>query len=199
MKKNNGIPLLIFIVSLIISIGLSIWALIIANANFDGLVFDFGKVTDFVGLLFSVAGVVFTIFFVIVGVDAIRIKKQLDSLINEVEEKKAQIDRYIKRLECDNLDDMYGQILSIAATITSSKERKRIINSLTLSRARLATQSIFLDKETRIQRIPTLQSMGELSDIDELSKLINDPYEDKDIVELAKVTRDELLKRLKIK
>lgn len=199
MSKINGIPFWIFIVSLIISIGLSIWALIIANANFDGLVFDFGKVTDFVGLLFSVAGVVFTIFFVIVGVDAIRIKKQLDSLINEVEEKKAQIDRYIKKLECDNLDNMYGQILSIASTIESKKERKRIIESLTRSRARLATQSIFLDTKTRIQRIPTLQFMGELSDIDELTKIINDPYEDEEIVKVAKTTREELLKRLKTK
>ena len=62
----HGINPWIIIVSLILSLGLSIWALIIANVNLSGLVFDSEKVLDFAGLLFTI--VVFLVKWILFGV-----------------------------------------------------------------------------------------------------------------------------------
>lgn len=196
MNKMHGINPWIIIVSLILSLGLSIWALIIANVNLSGLVFDSEKVLDFAGLLFTIVGVVFTLFFVVVGIDAFKIKREMECHVKEIEEKKAQIDSYLKKIECDNLDEMYGQIYNLTQSVTKKNVRKSLIRSVEHSRARLAAESVYLKKETRKRRIPTLVEFGDLSDIDRLSKLINDPYEEKDVIELAKEIREQLLKRL---
>ena len=96
----------------------------------------------------------------------------------------------------DQQDTMYGHLIAQTKFIEKTEDRKKSMRSLRLSRARLASQSSFLSKNKRLQRIPDLVHVGERSDLDDLSKLINDPYEEKVVIELAKEIRELLLKRL---
>lgn len=189
MKKNVSIPVWLFYTLIGVSIGLSIWALCIANSSAWGLEFNSDKLIALVGLFFTVMGVVFTVYFVIIGIDAHKIDK-------EIEETRKQIEKELKIIECDNLDKIYGQSINIAKTISDEKVRTRIIKSLRLENARLASQSRFLNEETRRKRLPDLIDLGTESDIDDLTRIINDPTEE-EIIDLAKSVKSELIEKLK--
>lgn len=199
MKKYSGVPVWIVLTIVTVSLGLSVWALIIANSNVKDdceLIYDYAKVIEFAGLSFTIIGVVFALYFVIIGINANRIKERIDIIDKTVSEKKDQVEKELKKIECDNLDAIYGHLICQAETISVKKTRKRIINTLHLDRARLATRSIFLSEQKRLQRMPDLVQLGDKSDIEDLEKIINDPTEVKTIVELAKVIKEEISKRL---
>lgn len=189
MRKNVSIPGWLFYTLIGTSIGLSIWALCVANSSVWGLEFDSDKLIALVGLFFTVMGVVFTVYFVIIGIDAHKIDK-------EIAETKKQIEKELKIIECNNLDKIYGQSINIAKTISDEKVRTRIIRSLRLENARLASQSRFLNDETRRKRLPDLIELGTVSDIDDLTRIINDPTEE-EIMDLAKSIKIELIEKMK--
>lgn len=192
MKKYGGVPVWIIFTTVGLSLGFSIWALIMANAkpfSFFQFEFNYTKLVELTGLIFSVLGVVLTVYFVIIGINATRIEKELSY-------KKDQIEKELKKIECDNLDEIYGQIIRLTETVSKEKKRKSILNSINLSRARLATQSRFLSKEKRLQRMLALDMLGNIDDIVDLVKIINDPTEDKEIIESSKMRKEEIEKRL---
>ena len=197
--KYVRVPIWSIVIVLILSLGISSWALVVANSDVRGdceLVYNYAKVIEFAGLIFTVIGVVFALFFVIVGVNANKIRKELNSIDESVTDKKKQIEDDLKRIESENLHNMYGHMLDMAKYITDKKERKRKMDSLTLSRARLATQSRLLSKDKRLQRMPALDLLGNMDDITDLNKIINDSTEDKEIIESAKMRKEEIGKRL---
>ena len=169
MKKNINIPAWWKIMA-ILSLGLSIGAIIIANSDNRGdceMIYDYTKVTEFVGLLVTILGVVFSLYFVIVGLKAsdtekevAKILKQIENIENEIIQKQSQINSVEKqansikeqvdntiKVEMNQQDEMYGHLLHQAGLIENDRERTRTEDSLNLSRARLATKSKYLSKE----------------------------------------------------
>lgn len=204
MKTNTKyvrLPLWGIVGVLTLSLGFSIWALIIANSDDRGnceMILNYTKVIELAGLIFTVVGVVFSLFFVIVGINANRIRKDINSIDENITEKAALIEKELKGIESDNLYNMYGHLLDMAKYINGKKERERKINSLTLARARLTTQSNLLSKDKRLQRMPALDLLGTLEDIADLDKIINSPTEDDEIIESAKIRKEEIKQRLGI-
>ena len=77
MKNKDKIRNWILYTIVTVALGVSTWALIIANS--DGkLVFDSDKTFEFAGLLFTVIATVFSFYFVIIGINAHRIKKDIE-------------------------------------------------------------------------------------------------------------------------
>ena len=180
----------------LLSLGMSIWALIIANVD-SPLAFKEDKVITFAGLLFTIIGAVFAFYFVIVGIDANRKKEKIKELDDEIDRKQFQIEKFGK-IEIDQMDTMYGHLIEQAKTINDKRVRDVVEVSLRRDRARLATQSTFLSKEKRLQRMSELgekinnQLLGEASDIKDLEIIINDKNEDNDIVETAKNVKRQI-------
>lgn len=194
--KIDSFKICIIITLTILSLGLSIWALIIANVD-SPLSFDADKVIAFAGLLFTVIGAVFAFYFVIVGIDANRKKEKIKELDDEIERKQSQIERFVT-IEISQMDAMYGHLIEQAKTINDKKLRDAFEVSLRRDRSRLATQSIFLSKEKRLQRMSELgekinnQLLGEASDLKDLELIIHDKNEDNDIVEIAKKVKRQI-------
>ncbi len=192
MKKYGGVPVWIIFTIVGLSLGISIWALSMAYSRMKAdcdMVFDPSTATEVISLFITVIGVVLTVYFVIIGINATRIEK-------EIEETKKQIEKDLKTIECDNLDVIYGQLIRLTETVSNPKKRKSILDSINLSRARLATQYRFLSKERRLQRMSVLDMLGGMSDIVDLIKIINDITEDTDVIESAKIRKEEIEKRL---
>lgn len=218
MKKHINIPAW-WIIIMIISLGLSIVAIIISNSDNRGdceLIYDYTKVTEFVGLLVTILGVVFSLYFIIVGLKASDVEKEVSKMLGQIEkiedeitQKQSQINSVKKQansvkeqvdnaiiVEMNQQDEMYGHLLHQAGLIADDRERKRTEDSLNLSRARLATKSKFLSKDIRMKRMPLLEMLGDSTDIADLERIINDLTEDKDIKELAKMMKDAIENRL---
>lgn len=180
----------------LLSLGMSIGALIIANVD-SPLAFKEDKVITFAGLLFTIIGAVFAFYFVIVGIDANGKKDKIKELDDEIERKQSQIER-ISKMDINQMDIMYGHLINQAKTINDKKVRDVVEISLRRDRARLATQSTFLPKEKRLQRMSELgekinnQLLGEASDIKDLEIIINDKNENNDIVETAKNVKKKI-------
>ena len=113
----------------------------------------------------------------------------------QIESVKKQTENAIK-VEMDQQDEMYGHLLEQAKNNSDTNKRKRTIDALNLSRARLATKSRFLSKNKRLQRMSALDILGDTTDITDLVKIINDSTEDKEIIESAKMRKEEIEKRL---
>ena len=244
MKDKKVIAVLIFG---LLSLGVSIWALVIAHANYSGLVFDFGKMGDLVGLLITVTGVIFTLYFVIIGIDASdkskkieKTKVEVDAIAkavaqqqntvnnnitlmneklsradNEISSKKdiiGVIEESIKQKQNEIINDInetstrLNEInraiaekqfqINQTRTIVNESERERTIKILRRDRARLSTQSNFLSKEKRLQRIPDLNELGDRDDVKDLERIIQDPTEDGDIIVLAKSVKEYIESRI---
>lgn len=188
MKKYGGVPVWIILTATLLALGFSIWALAIAYSSFKGeyvLVFDPSVATEITSLVITVIGVLITVYFVIVGINVSRIDK-------EISEKKLQIEKDLKEIECDNLDVLYGQLVRLTETVNNVKKRRSILDSINLSRARLATQGRFLTRDKRLQRMTALDMLGGLTDIIDLDKIINDPTEDVEIIESAKMRKEAI-------
>lgn len=181
MKRNNKIQVWLLFTFVAISLGISVWALIISHTD-DSLVFSPAAFSDIVSLVFTVIGAVFSFYFVIIGINAHRIKKELE----EIEEKLMRDQESMIEIELEQQDTMYSHLILQAKTISSDKKDcEKIMQSLRLSRARLATKSRLLSLETRKKRIPDLVQVGEQSDIEDLKKLIKDPKENDTIKDMA--------------
>ena len=102
------------------------------------------------------------------------------------------------KVEMNQQDELYGHLIDQAKNIADTNKRKRTIDALTLSRARLATKSKFLSTEKRLQRMSALDVFGDMTDINDLERVINDPSEDKNIIKSAKMRKEEIEKRLGI-
>lgn len=214
MKKYDGVPVWIIFTAVGFSIGISIWALIMANSepySFFRYEFNYTKLVELSGLMFSVIGVIFTVYFVVIGINAKEIEKkiskrqeQIEKLDKEIKNEQSQIKSVKKQIEnvieseMNQQDEMYGHLLDQAKNISDANKRKRTIDSLNLSRARLATRSKFLSKNKRLQRMPLLDMLGDSTDIADLVRIINDPSEDKDIIESTKMRKEAIEKRLGI-
>lgn len=202
MKKNDGVPVWIIFTIVALSLGMSIFSLIIANSkanSFTQLEFDYAKLVEFTGLFFTIIGVVFALYFVIIGIDATQKKDELEKIEADVRTKQSKIEEDIRKLELENLDFMYSHLIAIAGTISNSRIRKNTINSLRLTRARLASQSNYcLSLETRKKRIPDLAVLGVQSDIEDLEKIITDTNEEETLRELAKGIKQQIKERLNI-
>lgn len=212
MKKYDGVPVWIIFTVTGLSLGISVLSLIMANSkpfSFFQLEFDYTKLVELTGLIFSVIGVVFTVYFVIIGINAKEIEKeiskrkeQIEKLDKEIKKKQFQIESVKKqtenaiKVEMDQQDEMYGHLLEQAKNNSDTNKRKRTIDALNLSRARLATKSRFLSKNKRLQRMSALDILGDTTDITDLVKIINDSTEDKEIIESAKMRKEEIEKRL---
>lgn len=214
MKRNANLPAWWILIA-ILSLGLSIGAIIIANSDNRcncEMYYDYEKVTEFVGLLVTVLGVVFSLYFVVVGLKASDAEKEISKILEQIREIentiiqkqsqinsvevqadsiKAQIDNAII-VELNQQDEMYGHLLHQASLIRDDKERTKTENSLNLSRAQLATKFKYLSKDKRMQRMSPLEVLGGLTDVDDLDKIIQDPTEDKDIKNLAEVIKKEI-------
>lgn len=193
MKRYGGIPLWIIFTVAGLSLGFSIWALVMAYSRLKAeynLSFDASTATEVISLVITVIGVVLTVYFVIIGINATRIEK-------EIESTKKQIEKELKIVECNNLDKIYGQSINIAKTIVNEKERTRIIKALRLENARLASQSRFLNDITREQRLPDLAELGDEQDIEDLNRIINDPTENDSIRQQAEEIKKALKETLK--
>ena len=180
MKRNNKIQVWLLFTMVAISLGISVWALIISHTD-DSLTFSPSAFSDIVSLVFTVIGAVFSFYFVIIGINAHRIKKELE----EIEEKLMRDQESMIEIELEQQDTMYSHLIRQAMIISDKKIREKNINSLRLSRARLATKSRLLSLETRKKRMPDLVQLGERLDIEDLKKLIKDPKEDETIKDLA--------------
>ena len=80
MKKYDGVPVWIIFTVTGLSLGISVLSLIMANSkpfSFFQLEFDYTKLVELTGLIFSVIGVVFTVYFVIIGINAKEIEKEI--------------------------------------------------------------------------------------------------------------------------
>lgn len=184
MKKIDRVQKWILFTIVAISLGISIWALIIANSD-DKVISDTENTIGFGGLLFTIIGVVFSLYFVIIGINAHRIKNELVKFEEELEEEQKKIINNFGKVELDHQDTMYSHLLLQAKNIANANEREKAMKSLRLSRARLATKSKLLPLERRIQRMPDLSELGVQTDIEDLKKLIKDPTEDDGIKDLA--------------
>lgn len=200
MKKNTnnykGVPVWVLFTVVFISLGVSIWALIIANSepySFFGLEFNYTKLVELTGLMFTVIGTVFALYFVIIGIDANKKKNELTDIFNTIQKKQADIEN----IELNYQDKMYSYLVgTIKSTITNNNASKHILDSLYLSKARLATQYKYLSVEIRLEGIRRLADLGEASDVEDLKKIINDPTENEEIIELAKGIKTEIERRL---
>ena len=194
--KIDSFKICIIITLTILSLGLSIWALIIANVD-SPLAFKDDKVITFAGLLFTIIGAVFAFYFVIIGIDANRKKEKIKELDDEIERKQSQIERFVT-IEISQMDTMYGHLIEQAKTINDKKVRDAVEVSLRRDRSRLATQSTFLPKEKRLQRMSELgekinnQLLGEATDIKDLEIIIKDKNEENDIIETAKNVKKQI-------
>ncbi len=200
MKKNSnnykGVPVWVLYTVVFISLGISIWALIIANSepySFFRLEFNYTKLVELTGLMFTIIGVVFALYFVIIGIDANKKKQELTDVYNTIQKKQADIEN----IELNYQDKMYSYLIGIIKnTITNSNASKQILDSLYLSKARLATQYKYLSVDIRLEGIRRLADLGEFSDIKDLKKIINDPTENEEIIELATSIKTVIENRL---
>ena len=139
MKKNSnnykGVPVWVLYTVVFISLGISIWALIIANSepySFFRLEFNYTKLVELTGLMFTIIGVVFALYFVIIGIDANKKKQELTDVYNTIQKKQADIEN----IELNYQDKMYSYLIGIIKnTITNSNASKQILDSLYLSKA----------------------------------------------------------------
>lgn len=200
MKKNSnnykGVPVWVLFTVVFISLGISIWALIIANSkpySFFRSEFNYTKLVELIGLMFTIIGVVFALYFVIIGIDANKKKQELAEVYNTIQKKQADIEN----IELNYQDKMYSYLIGIIkSTISNSNASKHILDSLYLSKARLATQYKYLSVEIRLEGIRRLADLGEFSDIKDLKKIIIDPTENEEIIELATSVITEIENRL---
>ena len=209
-KKYNRIRVAILYTIVAVSLGISIWALCIANSDVRNdceMVYNHLKATELAGLIFTVIGAVFSFYFVIIGINANKMKKDLEELekklkneqqtiidnlkneqqtiIDDLKNEQQTIIENIGNIELEHQDTMYSHLILQAKAIADEKMRTMIYNSLRLSRARLATKSKILPLELRKQRISDLVELGEQSDIEDLKRIIKDPNEDDEIKDLA--------------
>jgi len=199
MKNKTGIPKWVTFATIVLSIGISIWALVTAKANQS---IDIEKIDDFFGLLFSVIGVVFTLFFVVIGIKATNIDKeiskrqeQIEKLDDEIKIKKEQIESIIT-VEMEQQEEIYSHLINLSQTIKDDELRKKSINLLHRSQARLAMNSQLLPTEDRLVKIVFLDEHGDESDITNLDKIITNPTEDKRMKESAAMRKQAIEKRI---
>lgn len=167
-----------------VSLGCSIAALSIANSDVRGdceMEYNQFKATELAGLIFTVVGAVFALYFVILGIDA---SKKRDEMKCYVEDLKKEL-LGLEKERTNNLDTMYSHMIQISETIDDDKLREKIIYSLRQSRSRLAIQANLLPLETRKKKLSELIMFGDKTDIDDLKKLLKDPKEDDKIKDLA--------------
>lgn len=167
-----------------VSLGCSIAALSIANSDVRGdceMEYNQYKATELAGLIFTVIGAVFALYFVILGIDA---SKKRDEMKRYVEDLKKEL-LGLEKERTNNLDTVYSHMIQIVDTIKGDKTRKRITKSLQKSRARLAIQPNLLPLETRKQKISELIKLGDQSDVEALKKLLKDSKEEEEIKDYA--------------
>ena len=188
LSKHDWVRKAILCTIVAVSFGFSIVALIIANSDVrDGCEMEYfqSKATELAGLIFTVIGAVFALYFVILGIDASKKKDEMRQYVDELKAELIGMENDRKRIELNNLDTMYSHMIQISETIEDKKKRQRIMNLLRRSRARLAVQSNILSLNIRKQRIPDLAVIGEQSDIEDLKKLLKNPEEDETIKDMA--------------
>lgn len=196
----NGVPVYVVYVVAGASMVISIISLAFSIRVIRGcgeVRFDYTKLVELSGLIFSVIGVVFALFFVIIGLDANKKKNEFDEIERDIKSKKLSMEN-LSKTGVNHQDEMYSRLLSVVQnTVTDQRIRKSLMDDLYLSQARLATQSKSLDKDKRIKGIQRILDFGCEADIYDLRMIESDPFEDIEIKDKASTIRKKLEDKLR--
>lgn len=159
----------------------------------SGESFNRNNMMDFVGLFFTITGVVTGLYFIIMGLFAYRTKREMDEAIDSIK-------RELEKNEPSR--QVYYKILYdyLSERIANDKHNA---DKYKLSQARLACITRDLELPIRVEKIELLGSVNRsdttikeiIPDIKLLSDIISDRTEDEKIIEAAKKS----LKKLKEK
>lgn len=196
----------------IVAIGLAIYAVVLANSNIDcsSLQFCDNNLATFIGIFFTVMGVVLSLYFVIIGINVYNIKKDLEQELAEIRQKEEQTK---ETMECssDSLYDYFGDLIEIIKIMTTgnlspipsdfscptagdnNENVKRIRNRVKRAQAIFACKAKSMSIEKRKSGILTLASVCESNrDIVYLDAIIECEEESKDIVKTAKKVKEQI-------
>ena len=152
--------------------------------------FNRNNIMDFVGLFFTITGVVTGLYFIIMGLFAYRTKREMDEAIDSM---KRELEKH------EPSRQVYYKILYdyLSEQIANDKHNA---DKYKLSQARLACITRDLELPVRVEKIGLLGSVNRgdttikeiIPDIKLLLDIISDKTEDEEIIEAAKKSLKEL-------
>lgn len=184
MNKPQPIVLVCCIAATLISVIALVFSL--AAINGEQLEFDYNNTIGFAGILFAVAGVVITIYFITFGHKTYEIYKQMSDAEEIADEVRS--DMYNNHVETINL-------ISSIKGVTHSKDK---LKYLSLAEGRLLCSSRFSNDEEKETGIIYLQQFSNKeSDIELLKEVAKEARKNKKIKEAAKNAIKVINRRIK--
>lgn len=193
MRTHRGVLIWVILTVVFVSLCLSIIAVVIANSDVRGdceIVYDYTKLLELTGIVFSIVGVVWTVYFVIAGINVINIQRNIQSESEKISRFKTETESFL----VDFTEDLYsiyqslfiivndlGQ--SIPASASRNKNIEKTKKDLQLIKARLGVKLKYLPNDERIEDIKYLFEKGTDSDRDFLNRIVEDPFEKKQIID----------------
>ena len=130
-KKYNRIRVAILYTIVAVSLGISIWALCIANSDVRNdceMVYNHLKATELAGLIFTVIGAVFSFYFVIIGINANKMKKDLEELEKKLKNEQQTIIDNLKNEQQTIIDNLKNEQQTIIDDLKN--EQQTIIENI---------------------------------------------------------------------
>ena len=166
-------------------------------------IFDNCNYIDIIGILVGSAALVFSLFFVILGIRGHQIQNEIESANKEfeatVEKTLIKPATQVSKLYYDLYSESIGLLTTIHNNLPNQTiQQKDYLDELKLAQARLACNvDFFVDKEKTLMSINLLKekSKNEI-DMDLMDMVIANPKSDKDIKKAARKAYRAIEKRI---